>query len=142
MGTRISINAHIRYVLGTDVVVFVVAAVLIVLASRIRSLISPLALWLLLAALVVGFAVEILLWIFLGVRRVELEEDALTLTVGRQWRAHRVERQDVIRVQVTRRLGRGALLLRLRTGARLRIPEDAFPRESFARLLDALARWT
>lgn len=142
MSTRISVEAHLRYVLATDAVAFAAAAILIILVSRIRSLISPLAVWLLAAALVFGLAIEIVLWILLGVRRVELEDDALTLTVGRRQQKHRVERQDLARLRVTRRLGRTAVTVRLRSGARLRIPEDAFPKEAFARLLDALAAWS
>jgi hypothetical protein len=141
MSTRFSADAHLRYVLFTDAAVFSVGALLIVLLSRVRSLVSPLAAWLLLAALVIGFAVEITLWLLLGVRRVELEEYTLTLTVGRSRRTHRVERQDLSRIRITRHLGRTSLLLKLKTGARLRIPEDAFPREAFARLLSALERW-
>ena len=141
MSTRITADAHLRYVLFTDAAVFVVGALLIILVSRVRSLVSPLAAWLLMAALVIGFAVEIILWLLVGVRRVELAEDALTLTVGRRRRTHRVQRQDLARIRITRHLGRTALLLKLRTGARLRIPEDAFPRDAFARLLSALEGW-
>jgi hypothetical protein len=142
MSTRFSADAHLRYVLVTDAAVFLVAAILIVLLSRVRSLVSPLAMWLLLAALVIGLAAEIALWLVMGVRRVEVVDDTLTLTVGRSRRAHRVERQEIARMRITHRLGRTALHLRLKTGAKLRIPEDAFPREAFARLLSALERWT
>ena len=142
MSTRLAADARLRYVLFTDAAVFAVGALLIVLVSRVRSLVSPLAAWLLLAALVIGFAVEITLWLLLGVRRVELEADALTLTVGRRRRIHRIERQELSRVRITRHLGRTTLLLKLRTGARLRIPEDAFPREAFARLLAGLEAWS
>ncbi len=141
MSTRISAEARLRYVLVTDAAVFVVGVLLIVLVSRIRSLVSPLAAWLLLGALVVGFALEITLWILRGVRRVELEEDALILTVGSDRRTRRVQRRDIVRIRITSRLGRTALHLRLANGARLRIPEDAFPREAFARLVSALQRW-
>ena len=141
MSSRISIDARLRYVLTTDAVAFLAAAILIFLVSRIRSLVSLLAVWLLVAALVVGLAVEIALWLLAGIRRVELEDDVLTLTVGRHRRMHRVERADLARLRVTRRLGRVAVRVRLRSGARLRIPEDAFPREAFARLLSELERW-
>jgi hypothetical protein len=141
MSTRFSTDAHLRYVLFTDAAVFVVGALLVILASRLRSLVSPLAAWLLLAALVVGFAVEITLWLLRGVRRVEVDENTLTLTVGRRRKIQSVERQDIARMQVSRHLGRTALLVKLKTGARLRIPEDAFPREAFAQLLSALEGW-
>jgi hypothetical protein len=141
MSARISIDAHLRYVLATDAIAFLAAAVLIFLVSRIRSFVSPLAVWLLVAALVFGLAVEIALWLRGGIRRVELEDDVLTLTVGRRRRTHRVQRADLARLRVTRRLGRMALVLRLRSGARIRIPEDAFPRQAFIRLLSELQRW-
>jgi hypothetical protein len=141
MSTRFSAEARLRYVLFTDAAVFVAGALLIVLISRVRSLVSPLAAWLLFAALATGFAVEIALWVLLGVRRVELEGDTLFITAGRRRLTHRVERQDLARIRITRHLARSTLLLKLRTGARLRIPEDAFPREAFARLLSALERW-
>jgi hypothetical protein len=141
MSARISIDAHLRYVLATDAVAFLAAAILIFLVSRVRSLVSPLALWLLVAALVFGLGVEIALWLLAGIRRVELDDDVLTLTVGRRRRTHRVERADLARLRVTRRLGRSTVLVRLRSGARLRIPEDAFPREAFTRLLSELERW-
>ncbi len=142
MKSRITLDARLRYILATDIAAFVAAAALVFIVSRIHSLVSSLAAWLLAAALLAGFAVDIVLWLVMGIRRVELDGEELTLTVGRARRVHRLTPRDVTRVHVTTRLGRRAVVIRTVNGPRIRIPEDAFPREPFGRFTGALEEWS
>jgi hypothetical protein len=141
MGPRISANAHPRYIVVTDISAFALVTLLLLLVSRIPSILSPLALISFLAAFALGFAAHIGLWLLRGIRSVDLDDDALLLYRGASLTLHRVERRLLRGVRIRRGMGRRMALLRLASGKRLRIPEDAFPREAFARFLAALEEW-
>jgi len=138
------IDAHPRYLVATDAAGFLVGAVLLFAASRIPSILSPLALALLVAALALGFGIDVAVWLRRGVRSIELREDRLTLFRGRAIRAEVYARETVSGIRAVRRLGRHSAVLSVPRGSRrrrLRIREDAFPREAFDHFLAALGKW-
>jgi len=138
---RASIDAHIRYIIATDAAAFLIGMILLCALSLVPKALSALALWLLLAGLAIGLGMDVLLWFFRGIRSVELSDDAITMYRGRGLESRRIERHMVRDVTVTRRLGRRTAMLLLTSKEKVRITEDAFPREAFARFLNALCGW-
>ena len=138
---RASIDAHIRYIIATDAAAFLIGMVLLCALSLVPKALSALALWLLLAGLAIGLVMDVLLWFFRGIRSVELSDDAITMYRGRGLESRRIERHMVRDVTVTRRLGRRTAMILLTSKEKVRITEDAFPREAFARFLNALCGW-
>jgi membrane protein implicated in regulation of membrane protease activity len=138
---RVSVDAHIRYILATDAAAFLIGVVLLCALSIVPKTISALALWLLIAGLAAGLGMHVLLWFYRGIRSMELSDEALTVYRGRGLVSHRCERRMVTNLRVTRRLGRRAAVLLLTSRERVRITEDAFPQEAFGRFLNALCGW-
>ncbi len=123
----------------------VFGAVLLVGLRLIPQLLSPLAFWLLLAALAAGFAGDFLLWHFRGARTVEIDGDTLALRSGRLSALRRIERASVRAVKSRRRWGGMSIAISLRTGAsrgtRVRLRDDAFDPGEFATLAERLSAW-
>ena len=138
---RVSVDAQIRYIIATDAAAFLIGAALLCALSLVPKTISALALWLLVTGFAVGLGLHVLLWFFRGIRSLELSDDALTVYRGPGLVSRRIERRMVTDVRVTRRLGRRAAVLLLTSRERVRITEDAFPREAFGRFLNALHEW-
>jgi hypothetical protein len=134
---------------AVDAAGFVLGAALLVAIRLVPQLLSPLAFWLLLAALAVAFAVDFLWWHLRGVRSVEIDGDVLTLRSGRLPAVRRIERAMVREVSPRRRWGGHALTIRLRgfgrrgaRGLRVRLRDDAFDPAEFASLVARLSSWT
>ena len=138
---QVTLNAHPRYLIVTDVVTFVLDAAFVLLLGRIPMLVSALARGLLIALLAIGFGLDILHWWRRGIRTVELDDTTLTVFRGRSLAPQRVERGEVRRIRIPPRPGRRVAILTVIGGQRLVIAEDAFPREAFARFLTALREW-
>jgi hypothetical protein len=134
-------DAHPRYLIATDAAAFAVGAVLLLLVSLIRSLFSPLAVALLIACLAIGFGIDIGVWFLRGIRSVELEEELLILYRGPSLEIQRVDRGAVSAVTIRSRFGRRGAVLLLGAKHKVRIAEDAFPKEAFTRFLSALGHW-
>jgi hypothetical protein len=141
MTTRVSMDAQPRYLIFTDAASFAVGAVLLLLASRVRLLLSPLAVIVLIACLAMGFGADILIWLLKGIRSIELDDESLTLYRGPSLEMQRINREQVSGVRLGGRLGRQGAVVLLDTKGRLWIMDDAFPKEEFARFLSALAGW-
>lgn len=141
MNNRVSVDAHPRYLIATDAASFAIGAVLLLLASRIRSLLSPFAVVILIACLAIVFGLDILIWFLKGIRSIDLNDESLTLYRGPSLEMQRIDLEMVTAVSVRSRLGRRGAVLLLDAKHKLRIAEDAFPREAFARFLSALAGW-
>lgn len=112
------------------------------IARLIPRLLSPLAFWLLLAALVAALGTGQLAWHLCGVRAAELDGDALTLRRGRG--ALRIDRGAVLGVR--KRRGGRLLVVSARgvRGRRFRVPlsDEAFDPAEFAALAGRLCSWT
>jgi hypothetical protein len=121
---------------------FALGAALLAGLRLIPQLLSPLAFWLLLAALAAAFAGDFLYWHLRGVRSVELDGDVLTLQSGRLPAVRRIERAAVREVRSRRRWGGLALTIMPRTGNRIRLRDDAFDPAEFASLAGRLRVWT
>ena len=141
MDTRISVDAHSRYLIATNAASFAIAAVLILLLSRIRSVLSPLAVVILITCLAIGFGFDVLTWFLKGIRSIELDDESLTLYRGPSLEMQRINRGTVTAVSLRRRLWRRGAVVLFGERRRLRISEDAFPKEPFERFLTALADW-
>jgi len=141
MKTQVYLTAHPRYLITSDLIAFLLVSLVLLVILLIPTLLSPLAFVLLVLCVAVGFYVDIALWYMRGIRSVALDDDALTLYRGKDLSPRRVEQKTVSGVAIRRGIGRRAAIVRLRDGKRLRIPEDAFPPESFARFLAALTAW-
>lgn len=130
---------------AVDVAGFVFGAVLLVAIRLIPQLLSPLAFWLLLAALAAAFAVDLLAWHLRGVRSIELGGDTLTLRRGRLPAVRRIERASVRGIRSRRRWGGRVLTITLRAAkpreTRVRLRDDAFAPADFAMLADRLRAW-
>jgi hypothetical protein len=120
---------------------FALGAILLVAARFVPQLISPLAFWLLLAALAAGFGVELLLWASRGVRAIELDGDTLSLWGGRTRSIQRIERSAVRTVRSRRSWGGNSIELTFPDRGRTMLRDDAFDRDAFAGLADRLAAW-
>jgi hypothetical protein len=141
MDTRISVDAHPRYLVATDAASFAVAAVLILLVSLIRSFLSPLAVVILIACLGIGFGFDILTWFLKGIRSIELDDESLTLYKGPSLEMLRIDRGMVTAVNLRSRLWRRGVVVSFGEKRTLRIAEDAFPKEPFEHFLTTLADW-
>jgi hypothetical protein len=138
---KMSFQAHLRYILTTDLAAFLVAVLIVLLATRIRSLLSPLALVLVIAVLALVFIVDVALWLTRGIRSVEVDEQSLTIYRGRDLKATVIPRQQVAGIVIRKRLMRRAVTVKLSRFKAERITEEAFSAEVFSRFLSVLAGW-
>ena len=136
-----TVHAHPRYLIVTDAAALLLAEALLVGIRQVRVLVSPLAFWLLTAALVIGFASDVALWFRRGVRSVSLEDEVLTTYRGPELLPRAIARRDLAWMKVTQFPGAGRVKLRSSTGLRERISEQAFPPKEFARFVSALKAW-
>jgi hypothetical protein len=124
---------------------FVLAGLVVALATLVPSLLSPLAAAVLAAGLAAIGAAEVGIWLRRGIRSVEVDEDTLTLARGAALRPVRVTRASTRwsprAVRTVRRFGRRVVVLRPRGARPMRISEDAFGREDFSRLVAVLDSW-
>ncbi len=141
MKLRVTLNAQARYLIASDAIAFLLVTLVLLVLFLVPTLLSLLAFLLLSLCVGIGFGTDIALWFRRGIRSVSLEEDTLTLCSGRGLVLRTVERKDVARVSVRRTIGRRSAIVHMRDGKRLRVPEDAFPPEAFARFLAALESW-
>ncbi len=147
-----------------DAAGFLLGVVFLVAARLVPQLISPLAFWLLLAALACVFGVDLLLWFARGVHAIELDGDTLTLRRGWSRTVQRIERASVrsvrsrrnwggqmIEIRLQQQEGRGAgrrytnvrarLFSQLFRRDRVLLRDDVFDREAFADLVGRLVGW-
>ncbi len=136
-----TMHAHPRYLIVTNAAVLVLAEAILVGIRSARVLVSPLAFWLLTAALVLGLAAEVAAWFWRGIRTVDLGDDLITVYRGPSLTARAFERREVRRLAVSRFPGAARVRIRAASGRRERITEQAFPREEFARFLSAVETW-
>jgi hypothetical protein len=141
MHTRVSVDGHARYLIATDAAAFAVGTVILLLVSMIRSLLSPLAVAILIVCLAIGFGIDIGVWFLRGIRSIELDEESLTLHRGPSLEIQRVDRRAVSAVTIRSRFGRRGAALLLGAKDKMWIAEDAFPKEAFTRFLSALRDW-
>jgi len=137
-----SVRAEPRYLIVTDAISLVAIEVLLVAVARVRMLLSPLAVVLLCLVVLAGFAADVAIWLWTGVRSVELSEGELVIYRGAGLSRLAVARTAVRRLRIRRLLGVGVVRLRTRSGQYVRISENAFPRAEFRRFLAALETWT
>ncbi len=138
---KASFPGHLRYILATDGTAFFFATLLVLLLSRIRALISPLAVIVVIAALALGFAGDVALWLRRGIRSIDLDDEAITLFRGRNMKPQVLTRDRIISVEIGRRFLRRMVTLRLSRVLFVRITEEAFSQEEFSRFLAALSGW-
>ncbi len=141
MKTHVTLSAQPRYLIATDVIAFLLVALVLLALFLVPTLLSLLAFLLLTLCVGIGFGIDVARWFRRGIRTVSLDGETLTLCSGRTLRQRRVEQKEVARISVRRTIGRRSAVVRLRDGKRVRIPEDAFPPEAFARFLSALESW-
>jgi hypothetical protein len=141
MDSHVSIHAHPRYLVATDAAAFVVAELVLFALSRIRVLVSPLASVLLGIGVLAGFAADVGLWFWKGIRAAEISDDVLTVYQGRSLLPLQVKRAVVLRLRVSRLPGSRTIRLRTMSGRRLRMTENAFQRDEYTRFLTALREW-
>jgi hypothetical protein len=134
---------------------FLLGVVLLVAARLVPQLISPLAFWMLFAALACAFGVDFLLWLTRGVHGIELNGDVLTLRCGRSRAVRRLERASVRSVRLHRGWGGRMIELkvsehgrpaahwvrRLLNRSRVVLRDDAFDRGTFGDIAQRLAAW-
>lgn len=141
MDSHLSIHAHPRYLVATDAAAFLVAELVLLALSRIRVLVSPLASLLLGLGVLAGFAADVGLWFWKGMRAAEISGDLLTVYRGRSLHPVEIRRSLVMRLRVSRLPGSRTVRLRTMSGRRLRMTENAFQRDEFTRFLAALREW-
>jgi hypothetical protein len=141
MNNHVSIQAHPRYLVATDAAALATAEILLFALSRINALMSPLALRLLAAGLLAGFAADIGLWFWKGIRAAEITGERLTVYRGGSLLPETYGRGVTVIVKISRLPGNRSARLRTMSGRRLRITENAFAAREFSRFLAALRRW-
>ncbi len=148
-------EARVGRLIATNAGTLAAAGVILFVLTRVRILLSGLAFALLIGALAVILAAEVGLWLWRGIRVLEVDADGLRLTRGVRRSTSWIGREQIRGVRLTRRIGRGRIvvalsyelrLLRLAIPLpwRLVIPEDAFGDEDFLLLsteLDRLNAW-
>ena len=138
---KASFQAHLRYMLATDIAAFLFAALLVLIASRVRAIISPLAVVIVIAAFAAAFAGDVALWLYRGIRSIDLDDQTLTLFRGMDLKAQSFTRETVAGVEIKRRFLRRMVILRLSRIRAVRITEEAFPHEIFSNFLEAISGW-
>jgi len=138
---KMRFQAHLRYLLATNIAAFLFAALIVLLASRIRALISPLAVVVVIVALAVAFGADVALWLLRGIHSIELEDHTLILYRGQSRVPQLINRQDILSITTKRRFMRRLIVLRLSPAHAVRITEEAFSPEAFNRFLMVLASW-
>ena len=138
---RLSIHAHPRYLVATDAAALLVAELLLFALSRIKVLVSPLASLLLGLGVLAGFAADVGLWFWKGIRAAEISGDVLTVYQGKSLRPVEIRRSIVVRLRVSRMRGSRTVHFKTMSGQRLRMTENAFQRDEFTRFLTALREW-
>jgi hypothetical protein len=141
MENHVSIHAHPRSLVTTDAAALLVAELLLFALSRIRLLLSPLAFFLLGLGVLAGFATDLGIWFWKGIRAAEISDDLLTVYRGRSLSPEQLKRSVVLSVRISRLPGSRSARLRTMSGRSLRITEDAFQRDEFTRFLIALEDW-
>jgi hypothetical protein len=141
MDTRITLTAHLRYLAATDGAAFLIIVLLLFGASRIRILLSPLAVLALSLLTAAGFGAHVWLWLRRGIHAVEVDDDSITVYRGSARAAQRLERGAIESIRVVNRLGWRAIVVHPRSGRGIRIGEDAFPREDFLKACGVLGAW-
>ena len=141
MDNHVSIHAHPRSLITTDAAALLVAELLLFALSRIRLLLSPLAFLLLGLGVLAGFATDVGIWFWKGIRAAEISDDLLTVYRGRSLSPEEFKRPVVLSVRISRLPGSRSARLRTMSGRRLRITENAFHRDEFTRFLIALEDW-
>ena len=136
-----TLHAHPRFLIVTDSAVLILVEALLVGIRGARVLVSPLAFWLLTAALVLGLAADVAAWFRRGVRTVTVEEELLTIYRGADLRPRSLLRRDLLGLEVRRFPGAARVRLRATSGRAEVIGEQAFPREEFARFLSVMETW-
>jgi hypothetical protein len=144
-----------------DAAGFLAGAVVLAALRFVPQLVSPLAFWLLLAALAAAFGVDLFLWHSRGIHAIELDGDTLAIhRGGRRSVRQLIERTSVCGVRVRRSWGGQSVEIRLRRDGdrgfarrtsrrfppltrkgRVLLREDAFDRKAFAGLAERLAAW-
>jgi hypothetical protein len=140
MTTRAAIHAHPRFLVATDFAALVLVELLLLGASRVRFLVSPLAFVLLAVGVLAGFAADILFWFWKGIRSVAVEGEVLTVFSGRALSPRAFPRRG-LRVKISRMPGSRGVRLKIPGRPRVKISEAAFPREEFTRFLLFLETW-
>lgn len=136
-----TMHAHPRYLIVTNAAVLLLAEALLVGIRGARVLVSPLAFWLLTAALVIGLAAEVAAWFWRGIRTVDVGDDLITVYRGPSLSARAFQRREVRRLTVSRFPGASRVRIRSASGRREHISEQAFPREEFARFVSLMETW-
>ena len=83
MNIHVSIHARHRYLIATDAAALLLVEILLFALSRFHFVMSPLAFLLLAIGVVLGFAADIGLWFWNGIRGVDITDDVLTVYRGR-----------------------------------------------------------
>jgi len=138
---HVSIHAHPRYLIATDASALLLVELALFCLSRIRFAVSPLAFLLLGAAVLAGFAADVCFWFWKGIRAAEITEEVLFLNLGRSFMAQALRRTTIQTAKISRLPGSRKVRLRTFSGQRVRITENAFPREGFSRFLAAVEAW-
>jgi hypothetical protein len=138
---KMSFQAYLRYILATDLAAFLLAVLIVLLASRIPDLLSPLAAVVVIAALAIAFGGDVVIWVSRGIRSIEIDEETLTLFRGRALKPQVIRRQEIAGLVIKRRFMRRTVTVRLSRIKVLRITEEAFSPEAFSRFLSVLAGW-
>jgi hypothetical protein len=136
-----SIDAHPRYIVTTDVVVFVLAAVIVIALGRIPRIFSPLALGLAITGVAVLLGLDLLRWHLAGIRSVRLDVNGMVLYRGPRLQETRRERRQFLSLRVKHWPGRRTAIVKFAGSRAVRIPDDAFPREAYGRFLVSLEQW-
>jgi hypothetical protein len=138
---KMSFQAFLRYILATDLAAFLLGALIVLLASRIRDLLSPLAAVAVIAALALAFGGDLMIWVSRGIRSIEIDGETLTLFRGRELTPQIITRQEIVTLATKRRFMRRTVTMRLSGLKVVRITEEAFSPEVFSRFLSVLAGW-
>ncbi len=138
---KMSFQAYLRYILATDLAAFLLAVLIVLLASRIPDLLSPLAAVVVIAALAIAFGGDVVIWMSRGIRSIEIDAETLTLFRGRALKPQVIRRQEIAGLVIKRRFMRRTVTVRLSRIKALRITEEAFSPEAFSRFLSVLAGW-
>jgi hypothetical protein len=141
MKVQFSLHAHPRYLMATDIGAFLLSVVVLFGVSRIPLLFSPLAFGMLTLILAAGFAADIWLWFARGIRIVEVDGERLSVYTGKALGARTLDRAGISTLRVAQGVGRRTVVVKPRSGATIRIREDAFPRDQFSRFLLFIRDW-
>jgi hypothetical protein len=141
MNINVSIHSHARNLIVANTAALLLLELMLFALSRIRHLVSPLAIVFFGTLIFLGLAADVVRWFWHGVRAAEVNDDFLTLNTGRKLTRIAIPRKAIRCTKISRLPGNRKTRLQMTKGHPVTISEIAFSHQDFSLFLAALEEW-